>query len=70
MHIGVIIGLILLPFAVLLSMAANKQHREETGVPLPSRKQFNRFYRTARRKGITVDQAYQEWLGRQQRRRK
>lgn len=70
MHIGVIIGLILLPFAVLLSIAVNKQHREETGVPSPSRKQFNSFYRTARRKGITVDQAYQEWLGRQQRKRK
>jgi hypothetical protein len=67
MHIGIIIGLVLLPFVVL---ATNKQHRDETGVPQPSRKQFNNFYRTARRKGITVDQAYQEWLRRQQRKRR
>lgn len=70
MHIGVLIGLILLPFAVLLSMATNKKHREETGVPQPTSKQFNNFYRIARRRGITVDQAYQEWLQRQQRKRR
>lgn len=67
MHIGIIVGFILLPFALLLSIAANKNHKENTSVPMPSSQQFNNFYRTARRRGITVEQAHQEWLKRQQR---
>jgi hypothetical protein len=55
MTVGMVIGLILLPFVWALVSAANKAHREETG--------------NVRRKGTSEEQAYREWLGRKQRRR-
>jgi hypothetical protein len=55
-------------FALMLMFAVNKQHREETGVNMPSRGAMKNIRRNARRKGITEEQAYNEWLLRKQRR--
>jgi hypothetical protein len=49
--------------------ATNKAHRAETGVDAPTRNALRNIRRNARRKGISEEQAYREWLGRQQRRR-
>ena len=65
MTIGMVIGLILLPFAWALLAAANKAHRAETGVDAPTRTAMRNIRRNARRKGISEEQAYREWLQRQ-----
>jgi hypothetical protein len=66
MTVGMIIGLVLLPFAWMLMGAANKQHREETGVNMPSRGAMKGLRRRARQRGISEEQAYAEWLARKQ----
>jgi len=70
MTFGVILGVILLPIVWMMMASANKAHKDETGVPGPSRQDFRNIRRNARKKGISNDQAYQEWLGRKQRKRK
>jgi len=62
-----IIGLILLPLCWALIAAANKQHKDETGINGPTRKQMSNIRRNARKKGISEDAAYAEWLRREQR---
>lgn len=68
MTAGMIIGLILLPFALMILAAAGKAHREETGVPMPSRGAMKNIRRTARKKGISEAAAYSQWLLRKQKR--
>jgi hypothetical protein len=63
-----IIGLILLPFVWMVIAAAGKAHREETGVPMPSRGVMKNIRRTARKKGISESEAYAQWLTRKQKR--
>jgi hypothetical protein len=70
MTIGMIVGLILLPFAWMLMAAINKEHRDETGVNGPSRDALKNIRRNARRKGISEGQAYDQWLARKQRSKK
>jgi hypothetical protein len=50
-----------------VGIAMNKAHRDQTGVNMPTSKQFNRIQRTARKKGISAEQAYKNWLKRKQR---
>jgi hypothetical protein len=69
MTLGMVVGLILLPLALLVLAGANKAHRDETGVNAPSRNAWRNIRRNARKKGINEEQAYAEWLSRQQRRR-
>lgn len=61
-----IIGLILLPVVWALTAGINKQHKEETGVNVPSRRAMQNIRRTARRKGISEQEAYSQWLARKQ----
>jgi hypothetical protein len=68
MTAGMIIGLILLPFAWMLLAAAGKAHREQTGVPMPSRGAMKNIRRNARKKGISEGEAYAQWLNRKQKR--
>jgi hypothetical protein len=67
MTAGMIIGLILLPFVWALMAAVNKQHREETGVNSPTRDGWRRIRHNARKKGISEEQAYNQWLNRKTR---
>jgi len=62
-----ILGFILLIVVTIALVGLNKQHREETGVNMPSRGSMRNIRRTARRKGISEQQAYEEWLARKQR---
>jgi hypothetical protein len=64
--VGMIIGLVLLPFAWMLMGAANKGHREETGVNMPSRSALKGLRRRARQRAISENEAYAEWLMRKQ----
>ncbi|MDR6663488.1 hypothetical protein J2W51_006082 [Tardiphaga robiniae] len=64
MTAGMIVGLILLPFAWMLIAAANKAHRDETGVNAPTRDGWRRIRRNARKKGISEAEAYNQWLNR------
>jgi hypothetical protein len=64
MTIGMIVGLILLPFAWALLASANKTHRDETGVNAPTRDGWRRIRRNARKKGISEAEAYNQWLNR------
>lgn len=66
MDASVIIGFILLGVAIAVMMAADKQHRDETGVGAPTRNQMANIRRNARRKGISPEQAHSEWVARQQ----
>lgn len=61
-----IIALILLPFCWILIAAANKKHRDETGVNGPSRGQMRNIRRRARKNGISENDAYLDWLARKQ----
>jgi hypothetical protein len=67
MTAGMIVGLILLPFAWMLLAAANQKHREETGVDGPTRDGWRRIRRNARKKGISESEAYLQWLNRKTR---
>lgn len=64
MTAGMIVGLILMPFALMLMFAVNKSHREETGVNAPTRDAMRRIRRNARKKGISEAEAYNQWLNR------
>ncbi len=68
MSIVMIIGFLLMPVAWLLMGAANKAHRDETGVNMPTRSAMRNIRRTARKKGIPEEAAYSDWLVRQQKR--
>ena len=46
MAIGVIIALVLLPFAIMFSVAVNKLHKDETGFNMPSRNAMRGFAAT------------------------
>lgn len=63
-----IIGFLLMPVAWLFMGAANKAHRDETGVNAPSRSAMRNIRRAARKKGISEGDAYFAWLQRKQRR--
>jgi hypothetical protein len=63
-----VFAFILLAFALVLTLAMNKAHRESTGVEMPSTNAWRRIRRTARRKGISQELAYQQWLSRKQKR--
>lgn len=67
MTAGMIVGLLLLPFAWMLMAAANKAHRDETGVDGPTRDAWRRIRRNARNKGISEAEAYNQWLNRKTR---
>jgi hypothetical protein len=66
MTVGMIVGLILLPFSWMLMAAVNKQHREETGVNMPSRSAMRRIRKAARKKSIGEVEAYSDWVRRKQ----
>lgn len=64
-----IVGIILLMiFALMFNAAAHKAHRDEHGVDGPSRGAMRNIRRTARKKGISEQQAYVDWLHRKQKR--
>ena len=65
-----LIGLVLSPFALMLTMAISKQHREETGVNVPSRGAQKALRRRVRKRGITEQQAYAEWVERKQKQKR
>lgn len=67
----VILGIILLVLVAWpLSIAVNKAHRDEAGVDAPTRSQMRYIRRKARKSGISEGDAYGQWVGRKQRRRK
>ncbi|MGY4193367.1 hypothetical protein [Bradyrhizobium sp. USDA 4520] len=61
------VGFILAIVMFFVTIAINKKHREETGVNMPSRNAMRNIRRTARKKGISQQQAYDNWLHRKQR---
>lgn len=63
-----IVGLVLLPFALLLLAAVNKAHKEETGVSMPSRSALKSMRRRARKKGVSEAEYYAGWVQRKQKR--
>lgn len=68
MTVGMIVGLVLLPFVWMMMAGANKQHIQEHGVPMPSRKAMARIRRNARQKGISEAAAYDQWIVNKRRR--
>ncbi|MCP1909637.1 uncharacterized membrane protein YoaK (UPF0700 family) [Bradyrhizobium elkanii] len=62
-----ILGFILLVVMFFVMIAVNKAHKDETGVNMPSRNAMRNIRRTARKKGISQQQAYDNWLRRKQR---
>jgi uncharacterized membrane protein YoaK (UPF0700 family) len=58
------IGVVVMFFVMI---AVNKAHRDETGVNMPSRNTMRNIRRNARRKGISEEQAYNQWVTRKQR---
>lgn len=64
------IVLVVLWLGIQASIAKDRQtHREETGVDVPSRQALARIRANARKKGISIDAAYDEWLANKQRRK-
>jgi hypothetical protein len=61
-----IVGLILLPFAWMIMAAANKHHRDETGINMPTRSAMRGLRRRARKQGISEGEAYDKWVERKQ----
>lgn len=59
----------MLPFCWWLIASQRETHREETGVLGPSRKAMANIRHNARKKGISEQQAYEEWLKREQRKK-
>lgn len=49
-----------------LMAAANKQHKDATGVNAPTRSQLKNIRRQARQKGLSEEAAYYAWLQRKQ----
>lgn len=70
MTFSMLVGLILLPFSWMLIAAVNKEHRNETGVNMPTRSAMRGIRRTARKKGLTEEAAYNQWVERKQNRLK
>ncbi len=66
MTVGMIIGLILLPLSWLLMAAVNKDHRESTGVNMPTRNAMRRIRRNARKKEVAESAEYDQWVKRKQ----
>ena len=66
MTVGMIIGLILLPLSWLFMAAINKDHRESTGVNMPTRNAMHRIRRNARKKGVAESAEYDRWVKRKQ----
>jgi hypothetical protein len=66
MTVGMIIGLIGVVFSWILMAAINKQHREETGVNMPTRSALRNLRRRARKQGISEEEAYTGWVERKQ----
>jgi len=60
MHIVAIIGAIILGLIVFPFL--NKKHIQETGVPMPTRKQMAYIRQKARKLGISEQAAYELWL--------
>lgn len=58
------VAIVALIFVWALIAAANKQHRDETGVNGPTRHGWRRIRRNARKKGISEAEAYNQWLNR------
>jgi hypothetical protein len=68
MEFWTVVGLILMPLSWWMMSAANKAHRDETGVNAPTRAAMRGIRRNARKKGISESEAYAQWLTRKQRR--
>lgn len=63
-----VIAVIALIVLVLITIGMNKAHKDATGgVPMPPRGSMKAIRRAARKKGISEQQAYDEWLARKQR---
>ena len=63
-----IIGVVLLIISFLLMFNATKQHKEETGVNAPTRKQMSYIRRQARKRGLSDHKYYEIWLKNKQKR--
>ncbi|MCG5235671.1 hypothetical protein [Xanthobacter oligotrophicus] len=61
-----VLGTILLFLSFAIMAALNKEHRDRTGVNMPSRKAMGRIRRRARQKGISEADAYEHWVTRKQ----
>ena len=62
----VVIGFVLAVLMIFVMFALNKEHRDETGVNMPSRNAMRNMRRRARKNGISEKQAYDDWLKRKQ----
>jgi len=56
---------ILAGIALVVVIAMNKGHREQTGINAPTTREYRNIRRNAKRRGIPVEQAYEEWLARE-----
>lgn len=65
---GTFFGLLGLVLVWWIMAALNKQHIQDHGVPAPSRKALARIRRTSRQKGISQEDAYNQWIINKQRR--
>lgn len=63
-----IIALCFLPVLLFIMAGVNRNHVKETGVPMPSRKAMARIRRNARQKGISENEAYDQWVANKQKR--
>jgi hypothetical protein len=66
MTVWQIIGLVLLPLAWMALAGANKAHKEQTGVSMPTRSALKSMRRRARKKGVSEAEYYSGWLQRKQ----
>lgn len=66
--IGTLIGIVFAVIVLAIAWQENQEHIDRTGVGLPSSNARRRIRRNARKKGITEDQAYDQWLGWHQKR--
>lgn len=62
-----VLGMVLIPLALVVMAMANEKHREEHGVNAPSRKAMARIRRNARKRGVSTSDAYETWLHHKQR---
>ena len=61
-----ILGLVLLPFALAFGCAVNTSHKEQTSVNMMTRSAARGLRRRARKSGISEEEAYRRWLARKQ----
>lgn len=61
-----VLGTILFFLSLAIMAALNKDHRDRTGVNMPSRKAMGRIRRKARQKGISEADAFAQWVSRKQ----